>query len=126
MRTDFHVTILFHIILFRDFVVSCSNKILKKIHTPREYLPPCYGLRLHETGSVWNRYDIGTNKPCVYTEPSRSTLGRFSYPVPNGFNCESDPVSNFSVPGWYRARVNPTQVRIAVLEQMEPNCPHLV
>ena len=27
-------------------------------------------LRLHETGSVWNWYKIGTDKHCVYTGPS--------------------------------------------------------
>ena len=49
-------------------------------------------LRLHETRSVWNRYKIGTDKPYVYTGPGRYATDRFTYPVPNGFTCESDPV----------------------------------
>ena len=28
--------------------------------------------RLHGIGSVWNRYEIGTDKPCVYTGPGGS------------------------------------------------------
>ena len=82
-------------------------------------------VRLHETGSVWNRYKIGTDKPCVYTLPGRSTLNRFSYPVPNGFTCQSNPVSNCTVPGWYSSRVNTPQFRRSCPRvdpiQMEPN-----
>ena len=55
-------------------------------------------LRLHEAGCVWNRYEIGTDTPCVYREPVRSALDRFSYPVPDRFTCESDPVWNYTVP----------------------------
>ena len=40
-------------------------------------------LRLHETESVYNRYEIGTDKPCVYTRPVRSALDLLSYSVPN-------------------------------------------
>ena len=68
-------------------------------------------LRLHRTGSVWDRCQIGTHKSCIYTGPGRSALDRFSYPVPNGFTCESDLVWNCNVPGWHHARVNPTQFR---------------
>ena len=68
-------------------------------------------LRLHRTGSVWDRYQTGTHKSCIYTGPGRSALDRFSYPVPNGFTCESDLVWNCNVPGWHHARVNPTQFR---------------
>ena len=57
--------------------------------------------RLHKTGSVWNQHKIGTDKPCVYTRPGRSTLDRFSYAVPIGFTCQSDTVWNCTVAGWY-------------------------
>ena len=49
-------------------------------------------LRLHEIGSIWNRYEIGTDKLWVYAGPGRSALGLFSYPVPNGLTYESDSV----------------------------------
>ena len=55
------------------------------------------GLHLQGNGSIWNRQEIGTGKPCVYMEPRRSTLDRLSYLVPNGFACESDPVWNCTV-----------------------------
>ena len=50
-------------------------------------------LLLDETVSIWNQYEIGTEKPCVYTGPDRSALNRFFYPVPNEFICENDPSS---------------------------------
>ena len=31
--------------------------------------------RLHETRSVWNQYEIGIDKPSVYTTPGRSAPG---------------------------------------------------
>ena len=31
-------------------------------------------LYLHETGFVWNQFEIDTDKPCVYTRPGRSAL----------------------------------------------------
>ena len=93
-------------------------------------LNECLMQRLHETGFVWNRYEIGTDKPCVYTGLGRSALDRFSYPVPNGFTCESDPVWNCTVPGWYRDRVNPTQFKRTLTRldpiQMEPKRTNLV
>ena len=67
-------------------------------------------LRLHEAGSTWNRFEIGTGKPCDYTEPDRSALDQFFYLLPNGFTC-SDPAWNCVIPIWYRVRVNPTQSR---------------
>ena len=57
-------------------------------------------LHLHETGSVWDRYEVDTGKPCVYTIPGRSAHDWYSYPISNGFTCESDPVY-YTVPGWY-------------------------
>ena len=50
-----------------------------------------FRLRLHETGSVWNQYEIGTDKLCVYMGPDRSALDRFFSPLPNWLTCESDP-----------------------------------
>ena len=40
--------------------------------------------RLHDTGSVWNRHEIGTDKPFVYTGPGGSGKDRVCYLVPNG------------------------------------------
>ena len=54
--------------------------------------------RLHGTGSVWNRYEIGTDKPCVCTGPDGSGTDRICYLVPNGFTNEGDPVWNRTVP----------------------------
>ena len=62
--------------------------------------------RLHGTGSVWNRYEIGTGKPCVYTGPGGSGTDRICYLVPNGSTYESDPVGNRTVPVSNRSRVN--------------------
>ena len=44
-------------------------------------------LRLHKTGSVWNLYEISTDKPCVYTGRGRSALARFSYLLNNWLDC---------------------------------------
>ena len=49
--------------------------VLRYIYLYHEILE----MRLHETGSVSNRCESGTDKPCVYTEPGRSVLDRFSY-----------------------------------------------
>ena len=85
-------------------------------------------LRLHKTRSVWNRYEIGTDKPCVYMGPARSAPERLT--VSNGSAGESDPVWNCTVPGWYRAREDPTQFRGTRARvdpiQMEPNRTDLV
>ena len=54
--------------------------------------------RLHGTGSVWNRYEIGTDKPCVYTGPGGSGTDRISYLSPNGSTYECDPMWNRTVP----------------------------
>ena len=54
--------------------------------------------RLHGTGSVWNRYEIGTDKPCVYTRPGGSGTDRICYLVPNGSTYEGDPMWNRTVP----------------------------
>ena len=39
---------------------------------------------LHGTGSVWNQYQIGMDKPCVHTGPYGSGTDRICYLVPNG------------------------------------------
>ena len=62
--------------------------------------------RLHGTGSAWNRYEIGTDKPCVYTGPVESGKYRICYLVPNGSTCEGDPIWNCTVPVLNRSRVN--------------------
>ena len=54
--------------------------------------------RLHGTGSVWNRYEIGTDKPCVYTGPGGSGTGRICYLVANGSTYEFDPIWHRTVP----------------------------
>ena len=68
-------------------------------------------LRLHQTGCVWNRYKIGTDKPCVYNGLARCILNRFSCKVPNEFTCESDPVWNCTVPGSCHTLVDSAQFR---------------
>ena len=62
--------------------------------------------RLHGTGSVWNRYEIGTDTPCVYTGPGGSGTDRICYLVPNGSTYEGDPIRKFTVPVSNRSRVN--------------------
>ena len=47
--------------------------------------------RLHGTKSVWNRYEIGTDKLSVYTGPGGSGLVRICYLVPNESTYEGDP-----------------------------------
>ena len=54
--------------------------------------------RLHGTGSVWNRYEIGTDKPCVYTGPGGFGTDQICYLVPNGATYEVDPMWNRTVP----------------------------
>ena len=54
--------------------------------------------RLHGTGSVWNRYEIGVDKPCVYTGPGGSGTDRICYLVPSGSTYEGDPIWNRTVP----------------------------
>ena len=53
--------------------------------------------RLHGTGSVWNRYEIGTDKPCVYMGPGGSGTDWIYYLVPNGSTYEGDPMWNRTV-----------------------------
>ena len=62
--------------------------------------------RLHETGSVWNRYEIGTDKPCVYTGTDGSGTDWICCVVPNGSTYEGDPVWNRTIPVSNRSRVN--------------------
>ena len=54
---------------------------------------------LHGTGSVWNRYEIGTDKPCVYTGPcGGSGMVWICCLAPNGSSYKGDPVWNRTVP----------------------------
>ena len=77
-------------------------------------------LRLHEIGFVWNWQEIATEKPCVQMGPGRFALDLLSYPEPDGFTCESDPV----------CRVNSTQFRQSHARmdpiQIKPNHTDLV
>ena len=61
---------------------------------------------LHGTGSVWNRWEIGTDKSCVYTGPGGSGTNRICYLIPNGSTYEGDPIENRTVPVLNRSRVN--------------------
>ena len=61
---------------------------------------------LHGTGSVWDRYKIGPDKPCVYTGPGGFGTDRICYLVPNGSTYEGDPLWNSTVPVQNLYRVN--------------------
>ena len=62
--------------------------------------------RLHGTGSVPNRYEFGTDKPCVYTGLGGSGADEICCLVPNGSTHEGDPIKNRTVPISSRSRVN--------------------
>ena len=62
--------------------------------------------RFKRTGSVWNPYEIGTDKPCVYTRTGGSGTDRICYLVPNGSTYEGNPIWNPTVPVTNRSRVN--------------------
>ena len=47
---------------------------------------------------VWNRYEIGTDKPCVYTGSGGSGTDRICYLVPDGSTYKGDPMWNRTVP----------------------------
>ena len=57
-----------------------------------------HGQRLHGTASAWNRYEIGTDKPCVYTGPGGSCTDRIRYLVPTGTTYEGNPMWNRTIP----------------------------
>ena len=59
-----------------------SLGMLKNMQSGREIFTLTQ--RLRWTGSVWNQYEIGTDKPCVYTGPGGSGMDRICYLVPNG------------------------------------------
>ena len=54
--------------------------------------------RLRGTGSVWNRYEIGTDKPCDYTGSGGTGTDRICHLAPNGSTYEGDPMRNRTVP----------------------------
>ena len=62
--------------------------------------------RLHETGSVWKRYEIGRDKPCVHMGPGGSGTDQICYLIPNGSTYESDSIWNRTVPVSNRPSVN--------------------
>ena len=69
------------------------GKVANKVdHLLRDAVDQRFRIHLHEIGSVWNWYETGMDKSCIYTGPGRSTLDRLCCPVPNGFTCESDSV----------------------------------
>ena len=76
------------------------------MHVPILKHPKTLRQRLHGTGSDWNRYEIGTDKPCVYTGPGGSGTDRICYLVPNGSDYEGDPIWNHTVSVSNRSRVN--------------------
>ena len=53
--------------------------------------------RLHGTESVLNQYEIGTDKPCVYTGAGESGTDRICYLAPGGSTYEGDPIWNRNV-----------------------------
>ena len=53
-------------------VLSCWVKRSRKVGIPLRQ-------RLPGTGSFWNRYEIGTDKPCVYTGLGGSGTDRICY-----------------------------------------------
>ena len=52
---------------------------------------------LHRTGSVWNQYKIGPDKPYVYNGPGGLGMGLICYLVPNGSTYEGNPSWNHTV-----------------------------
>ena len=72
------------------------------------FTPGKIGLRQrsHWTESVWNQYEIGTDKPSVYTGPDRSGTDRNCYQVPNGSTCKGDPIWSHTVQVWKQSCVN--------------------
>ena len=74
-----------------------------------EQITPSYLLRqhLHGTGSIWNQYEIGTDKPCAYTDlvdPVR--IGSSIWYQMGSSTYEGDPMWNCTVPVQNRSRVN--------------------
>ena len=63
-------------------------------------------LCLHGTASVWNRYEIGTDKPCVYTGPGGSGTDRICYLVPSVPTYEGDPIWNCIIPASNWSHIN--------------------
>ena len=62
--------------------------------------------RLHGTRSVWKRYEIDTDRPCVYTGPVGACTDRICCLVPNGSTYEGDPMWNRTIPVWNWSCVN--------------------
>ena len=73
-------------------VQGLSIPILYRLQTDPVSCKRSRRQRLHGTGSVWNRYKIGTDKACVYTGPGESGTDRICYLVQNGSTFEGDPM----------------------------------
>ena len=86
-------------LLFSNTLHS-DYKIIKALHRISVTYPggQRFRQRLHGTESVWNRYEIGMDKPCVYTGPGGSGRDRIRYLVPIRSTYEGDPVWNRTVP----------------------------
>ena len=65
-----------------------------------------YMQRLHETGSIGNRQEGGTDKHCVYTRPGGLGTDRMRYLVQNESTYKGDPICNGTVPVSNRSCVN--------------------
>ena len=91
-------------ILIGAFVTYCVNS--KRRKTSGKNGNVRLKQRLHGTGSVWNKYEIATDKLCVYTEPGGSGTDRNCYLVPNGSTHEGDPIWDRTVPISNRSCVN--------------------
>ena len=80
-----------------------------KIQIPKKrkmLIPNTFRQRLQGTRSLWIRYEIGTDKACVYVGPAGSGTGRIFYLVPNGSTNEGNLIWNRTVPVSNPSRVN--------------------
>ena len=67
---------------------------------------PRLGQHLHETGSIWNWYEIGMDKPSVYTVSDGSSMNWICHLVPNGSTYKGDPILNCTIPVSNQSYVN--------------------
>ena len=88
--------------MFLNFTEEVLISADSKYARDRERL----GQRLHGTGSVCNRYEIGTDKSYVYTGPGGSGTDRINYLVPNRSPYEGGSIRNRAVLVSNRFRVN--------------------
>ena len=65
-----------------------------------------YRQHLHGTRSIWNRYEIGTDKLSVNTGPGESGMDRICYVVPDGSTYDGDPMWNRTITVSNRVRLS--------------------